>query len=270
MDNRNPYEILGVSADSTLGEIKAAYRARSLLYHPDRLNDLPDSARTAAQAEMKALNAAYAVLKDPAKRAKLDRRLAGSEAAVAGPGAARAEQDASPTQDDATRASPSVRYPSYRVAAQPAAPTGRVYASYTSPPTAPRPRRVLVPQDEVMRFVVFAGLTSLGWFGLVLIDLSLPVWVTLGAAAAFGAALLLALPLVKPAYRRQPLRFPHLVGRVLVILSLFPVVLIAVIVLPQIIANVGGGLPQLLLLMAGLIVAIAVHWGICLASYLLT
>ncbi len=61
------YEILGVSKDADATKIKTAYRDLALQFHPDR-NQGDDE----AAARMKALNEAYAVLSDPAKRNDYD------------------------------------------------------------------------------------------------------------------------------------------------------------------------------------------------------
>ncbi len=53
------YEILGVQVTSKPDVIEAAYKALIKKYHPDRVGD---------NARVRQINAAYAVLKDPAKR----------------------------------------------------------------------------------------------------------------------------------------------------------------------------------------------------------
>lgn len=65
---RDYYEVLGVSKDATLADIKKAYRALAIKYHPDHN---PDD----KEAEAKFIEAtdAYEVLKDPDKRAKYDK-----------------------------------------------------------------------------------------------------------------------------------------------------------------------------------------------------
>jgi curved DNA-binding protein len=66
----NPYEVLGVDAGASRSDIQAAYRRLARLHHPD-VNDDP-----AAAERFKKLNEAYAVLSDPGRRARYDRRAA--------------------------------------------------------------------------------------------------------------------------------------------------------------------------------------------------
>lgn len=61
------YETLGVAPLATAKEIKDAYRKLAFEHHPDRNKENPDSAE-----KMKAINEAYAVLSDPAKRTEYD------------------------------------------------------------------------------------------------------------------------------------------------------------------------------------------------------
>ncbi len=64
------YEVLGVPKTATPVEIKKAYRTLAARYHPDkhRGNELEELARD----KLTALNEAYAVLSDPARRAQYD------------------------------------------------------------------------------------------------------------------------------------------------------------------------------------------------------
>lgn len=64
------YATLGVSREAPIEEIKRAYRALARKHHPDKA--APEE-RPAAEARIKEINEAYAVLKDPEKRKKYDR-----------------------------------------------------------------------------------------------------------------------------------------------------------------------------------------------------
>jgi curved DNA-binding protein len=66
MKFKDYYEILGVARGATQDEVKHAYRKLARKYHPDVSKD-PD-----AEARFKELGEAYAVLKDPEKRAAYD------------------------------------------------------------------------------------------------------------------------------------------------------------------------------------------------------
>ncbi|KAJ3487325.1 hypothetical protein NLI96_g3619 [Meripilus lineatus] len=71
----NPYELIGVGLEATEGEIKTAYRQRSLKVHPDRNRGNPDAAR-----KFHELNQAYELLLDPLRRMALDAKLRLKEA----------------------------------------------------------------------------------------------------------------------------------------------------------------------------------------------
>src|ERR1700736_3332131 len=60
------YRELQVEPGADLEAIRAAYRRLARLYHPD-LNPRPEAAE-----RMRAINAAYSVLSDPARRASYD------------------------------------------------------------------------------------------------------------------------------------------------------------------------------------------------------
>jgi len=68
MSQRDYYEILGVSRNASIGEIKKAYRKLALKYHPDKT-----SGDKELEEKFKELSEAYEVLSDPNKRATYDR-----------------------------------------------------------------------------------------------------------------------------------------------------------------------------------------------------
>jgi len=64
--NKNYYQILGVSKNATIEEIKRAYRKLAHQHHPDK-------AGVNGEAKFKEINEAYQVLSDSQKRAQYDR-----------------------------------------------------------------------------------------------------------------------------------------------------------------------------------------------------
>jgi DnaJ-class molecular chaperone len=67
MPSKDYYQTLGVATTANAQEIKNAYRDLAFKYHPDRNKDNPDAVN-----RMKAVNEAYAVLSDAAKRREYD------------------------------------------------------------------------------------------------------------------------------------------------------------------------------------------------------
>jgi DnaJ like chaperone protein len=61
--SRRPHEVLGVDADASAEEIRAAYQALIQQYHPDRVADMGHEVRDVAEQKTKEINAAYAALK---------------------------------------------------------------------------------------------------------------------------------------------------------------------------------------------------------------
>lgn len=70
------YEVLGVASDATTPDIRASYRARARVHHPDR------TVEGVGDVSMAQINEAYRVLKDPARRALYDRSLATARTAA--------------------------------------------------------------------------------------------------------------------------------------------------------------------------------------------
>ena len=68
--NPDPYLVLGVSPNATQAEITHAYRTRLRAHHPDTRH--PPASKTADDA-LRQVVAAYALLRDPARRADYDR-----------------------------------------------------------------------------------------------------------------------------------------------------------------------------------------------------
>jgi len=69
-EHRDPYLVLGVSPTATQAEITHAYRDRLRAHHPDTRHT-PSS--QIADEHLRQVLAAYALLRDPARRADFDR-----------------------------------------------------------------------------------------------------------------------------------------------------------------------------------------------------
>ncbi len=67
MQQKDYYEMLGVSTNASSKKIKEAYRALAFEYHPDR-----NKTNSVAAEKMKQINEAYAVLSNPKKRSEYD------------------------------------------------------------------------------------------------------------------------------------------------------------------------------------------------------
>ena len=71
------YEVLGVAPSASHDEVKRAYTERALKYHPDRQGQATAENRERAEFHMREVNAAWEVLRSPARRAEYDTRLRG-------------------------------------------------------------------------------------------------------------------------------------------------------------------------------------------------
>jgi curved DNA-binding protein CbpA len=69
------YELLELSPEASLEEIREAHRIAVQLFHPDQLRQKPPNVREAAEERLKKVNEAFRVLSDPIKRSKYDSDL---------------------------------------------------------------------------------------------------------------------------------------------------------------------------------------------------
>ena len=58
------YDILGMAGDASDAEIKKAYRALAIMYHPDKVSSLGDEAIRQATETMKQINQAWNIVKE--------------------------------------------------------------------------------------------------------------------------------------------------------------------------------------------------------------
>ena len=79
---RDPYAVLGLEPPATAGQVKAAYRARSMLLHPDLHGDRPAPVRREAERAMAQLTEAYEQLTG---QAAAPNRAAAAAAPARGP-----------------------------------------------------------------------------------------------------------------------------------------------------------------------------------------
>jgi hypothetical protein len=69
----NHYEVLGVDPDASPASIRGAFVALARRHHPDYHATAAPARRAEAERRMRAINEAWAVLADPARRAAYDR-----------------------------------------------------------------------------------------------------------------------------------------------------------------------------------------------------
>ncbi|QSE91479.1 J domain-containing protein [Rhodococcus pseudokoreensis] len=72
---RNPYRVLGLTVDASQTQIVRAYRRLLHAHHPDTRTPSPTTDPVADE-ELQRILAAYALLRDPARRAAYDRAAA--------------------------------------------------------------------------------------------------------------------------------------------------------------------------------------------------
>jgi hypothetical protein len=122
----DPYEVLGVPPDASADEVRRAYLALARRHHPDAHAAGGPGPRAAAERRMQEVNAAWAVLGDPARRAAHDRdQGGGARPAGEGPDPGFRPFDTGPDLDPAD--APDIPY-------RPApAPSGRARAARLAP-----------------------------------------------------------------------------------------------------------------------------------------
>ena len=64
-------QIFGIPPTSSPDEIHAQYIYKAQLLHPDKTMGLPEKVRQKAEEELKLVNVAYSVLKDPKNNTKI-------------------------------------------------------------------------------------------------------------------------------------------------------------------------------------------------------
>jgi hypothetical protein len=88
------YEVLGVSPGATTDEIRAAYRRQARRHHPDTLPDADPETADAARRTMAAVNSAWEVLGNRARRHAYDAGLAATWRPLpSDPGDSTADED---------------------------------------------------------------------------------------------------------------------------------------------------------------------------------
>lgn len=70
------YDTLGVSPGVSRTELERSYRQLARSHHPDLLQQAAPAARAAAEAKLKRVNVAYAILSNPTRRLAYDREHA--------------------------------------------------------------------------------------------------------------------------------------------------------------------------------------------------
>lgn len=73
-DFKDYYEILGISPKATPDEISKAWKDKCWILSPDRMIGAPETAKKRAEEELKTVNNAYDILKDPQKRHSYDQQ----------------------------------------------------------------------------------------------------------------------------------------------------------------------------------------------------
>ncbi|WP_255603334.1 DnaJ domain-containing protein [Oscillochloris sp. ZM17-4] len=77
------YALLGLGQQAGPEEIAAAYQLQRERYNPERVADLDDDMRRVAEERTAAIERAYAILSDPARRHQYDSSIGAAPAKIA-------------------------------------------------------------------------------------------------------------------------------------------------------------------------------------------
>jgi len=86
MEQTNYYDLLDISMDASVKDIRRAYKKMALMYHPDKVSNLGQKLKDVANEEMKKLNNAKDVLLNEGDRQAYDASLRKKEMPAAGRG----------------------------------------------------------------------------------------------------------------------------------------------------------------------------------------
>jgi len=145
------YAILGVAPTASQADIQRAYRAKSRELHPD-VN--PNS----SDADMQALNEAYNVLRDAAKRAFYDQQQASQQQRSWSP---------PPSGQQRPYGNQRAESPNPTTSSAPLRPFQRdAYGNYIRPEPPPAPSRQAKPKKEISAFWLSLLPQREGWLSL--------------------------------------------------------------------------------------------------------
>jgi hypothetical protein len=68
----DPYEVLGVAPGASTEDVRRAYLKLARAHHPDYFVDAAAGERLAAEQRMRSINEAWAILRDPVRRRRLE------------------------------------------------------------------------------------------------------------------------------------------------------------------------------------------------------
>ena len=113
----SPYDVLGVGVDADLEEVRRAYYRKAQLLHPDRYTGSSREEQARAEAEMKAVNAAWSTLRNTEARHRYD--IEAGLVADDDRGADEAPDDEAPDDEEAWEPEPPFRPSVFRRGAVP-------------------------------------------------------------------------------------------------------------------------------------------------------